>query len=103
MEAVCAEERTKQHTVLANRIEDMLRASHKLPVNDAPPIALKNGNDAVNFIIEKIPEKKLNEIILPKTVVESCQEFVAEHMKVDILRSHGLEPRNKNSDCSNKP
>ena len=94
-EAVCAEERTKQHTVLANRIEDMLRVSHKSLVKDAPHISVKNGNGEANFVIEKIPEKKLNDILLPKTVLESCQELVNEHMRVDILRSHGLEPRNK--------
>ena len=94
-EAVCAEERTKQHTILANRIEDMLRVSHKSLVKDAPPISVKNGNGEANFVIEKIPDKKLNDILLPKTVLESCQELVNEHMRVDILRSHGLEPRNK--------
>lgn len=94
-EAICAEERTKQHTVLASRIEDMLRVSHRLPVKDAPPTTFKNGNGEATFVVEKIPERKLNDLLLPKTVKESCTDLVTEHMRVDILRSHGLEPRNK--------
>lgn len=33
--------------------------------------------------------------MLPKPAIQSCQELIAEHMRADILRSHGLEPRNK--------
>ena len=94
-EAICAEERAKQHSVLANRIEDMLRVSNKFPIKDVLPATLKNGNGEANYVIEKNPGRKLNDLLLPKTVIESCQELVTEHMRVDILRSHGLEPRNK--------
>ena len=34
-------------------------------------------------------------MLLPKTVLENCQELITEHMRADILRSYGLEPRNK--------
>jgi len=94
-EAICAEERAKQHGVLANRIEEMLRVSNRMPTKEPPASLHKNGNGEANFIIEKIPERKLNDMLLPKTVLESCQELINEHMRADILRSHGLEPRNK--------
>ena len=94
-EAICAEERTKQHTILANRIEDMLRVSHKSSIKEMPFNVPKNGNGEANLVFEKIPERKLKELLLPETVLESCQELVKEHMRADILRSHGLEPRNK--------
>ena len=44
-EALCAEERSKQHTVLANRIEELLRVSHR-PVTREPatmPTGLRRG------------------------------------------------------------
>jgi SpoVK/Ycf46/Vps4 family AAA+-type ATPase len=94
-EAICAEERGKQHGVLANRIEEMLRVSNRMPVRELPNTPAKNGNGEANFVIEKIPEKILDHLLLPKTVVENCREFITEHMRSDILRSHGLEPRNK--------
>ena len=94
-EAICAEERSKQHGVLANRIEEMLRISNRMPTKEPPASFHKNGNGEANFVIEKIPERKLNEMLLPKTVLESCQELITEHMRADILRSYGLEPRNK--------
>ena len=94
-EAICAEERNKQHGVLANRIEEMLRVSNRMPIREIPNAPIKNGNGETSFVIEKIPEKNLDNLLLPKTVVESCRELITEHMRVDILRSHGLEPRNK--------
>ena len=94
-EAICAEERAKQHGVLANRIEEMLRVSNRVPTKEPPASLLKNGNGEASYVIEKIPERKLNDILLPKTVLESSQELIEEHMRADILRSHGLEPRNK--------
>ena len=94
-EAICAEERGKQHGVLANRIEEMLRVSNRMPVKELHNTPPKNGNGEANFVIEKIPEKTLDNLLLPKTVVDSCRELITEHMRSDILRSHGLEPRNK--------
>ena len=94
-EAICAEERAKQHGVLANRIDEMLRVSNRMSVKELPTSHIKNGNGEANFVIEKIPEKTLDSLLLPTSVVDSCRELIAEHMRVDILRSHGLEPRNK--------
>jgi SpoVK/Ycf46/Vps4 family AAA+-type ATPase len=94
-EAICAEERAKQHGILANRIEEMLRVSNRMPVRELSAATTKNGNGEANIVIEKIPEINLGSLLLPKNVVDSCRELVSEHMRVDILRSHGLEPRNK--------
>jgi len=94
-EAICAEERNKQHGVLANRIEEMLRVSNRMPVRELPGTPYKNGNGEANLVIEKIPERNLDSLLLPKTVIDNCRDLIAEHMRVDILRSHGLEPRNK--------
>jgi ATP-dependent 26S proteasome regulatory subunit len=94
-EAVCAEERAKQHGVLANRIEEMLRVSSRTYVKELPNAPIRNGNGEANFVFEKIPEKNIRQLLLPKTVIDSCHELIAEHARADLLRSHGLEPRNK--------
>ena len=94
-EAICAEEHAKQHGVLANRIEEMLRVSNRTPNREFSNVSARNGNGESNFVIEKIPEKNINSLLLPKNIIDSCGELIAEHIRSDILRSHGLEPRNK--------
>jgi AAA+ superfamily predicted ATPase len=93
-EAICAEERANQHGVLANKIEEMLRISTKTPTREASASPTRNGNGD-SIVSEKIPEKKLDQLLLPQGIVDSCTELIEEHMRADLLRSHGLEPRNK--------
>jgi len=94
-EAICAEERAKQHGVLANRIEEMLRVSNRMPTKEPPASLLKNGNGEANFFIEKTPTRRLDQLILPANIVSVCKDLVDEQMRADLLRSYGLEPRNK--------
>jgi len=93
-EAICAEERANQHCVLAKRIEEMLRMSSRTITREPSAPPARNGNGD-NIVSEKIPEKKLDQLLLPKNIVETCKELFEEHMRADLLRSHGLEPRNK--------
>lgn len=93
-EAICAEERANQHNVLANRIEEMLRISSKTFMKEASAPSTRNGNGD-SIVSEKIPEKKLEQLLLPRNIIDNCQELFEEHMRADLLRSHGLEPRNK--------
>lgn len=44
---------------------------------------------------EKMPEKRLEQLLLPDNVVETCRAIIEEQMRADLLRSYGLEPRNK--------
>ena len=93
-EAICAEERANQHGVLAKKIEEMLRVSTKHPSRETMAPTTRNGNGD-SIVLERIPERKLNELLLPQSVVDNCNELVEEHLRSDLLRSYGLEPRNK--------
>jgi SpoVK/Ycf46/Vps4 family AAA+-type ATPase len=93
-EAICAEERANQHGVLAKRIEEMLRISSKPITRDSAIPPARNGNGD-SIVLEKIPEKRLNQMLLPQSIIDNCEELFEEHRRVDLLRSHGLEPRNK--------
>jgi len=96
VEAVCAEERAKQHGVLANRIEELLKNSTqniRREQNSYP--LLKNINVEQSFFNETLPKKRLEHLILPETVIESCREVIEEQTRAELLRSYGLEPRNK--------
>ncbi len=93
-EAICAEERSKQHGVLAKRIEDILRVSLKAPTKDLNMPMIRNGNGE-GLVFESIPEKKLEQLLLSQKIVDSCKQLIEEQMRADLLRSYGIEPRNK--------
>lgn len=94
-EAICAEERAKQHGVLANKVEELLRFQNRPLMRDAVQPTVRNGNGEQSLFMEKIPTRKLEQLLLPKSVVESCHDLIEEQSRADLLRSHGLEPRNK--------
>ena len=97
-EAICAEERSKQHEILANRIGELL--SNKQYQNNGamhvpPQIINSNNNASSQFFHEKNPTKRLEQLLLPEKVYNSCKDLIEEQTRTDILRSYGLEPRNK--------
>ncbi len=96
-EAICAEERSKQHTVLASKIEEMLK-DFKKPAQrntSTSPILVPNGRNSSELCIEKQPQIRLDHLILPESVLETCQKMINEQNRADLLRSYGVEPRNK--------
>ena len=39
--------------------------------------------------------KKITDLVLPKDIISICEQFIQEQYRVDLLRSYGLEPRNR--------
>ncbi|MDD5038273.1 MAG: AAA family ATPase [Dehalococcoidales bacterium] len=96
VEAICAEERAKQHGVLAGRLEALLKNSDRSIKREQTPYPLfRNGNGDQSFFIETTPQKRLEHLILPDVVLSACNELIEEQTRADLLRSYGLEPRNK--------
>jgi len=93
-EAICAEERANQHGVLAKKIEEMLNILSKKSMKDTVIQSTRNGT-ADDLVFEKIPEKKLNELLFSSAIIDNCNELIEEHRRADLLRSYGVEPRNK--------
>lgn len=97
-EAICAEERSKQHEILANRISDLLNNTQyqNNPNNRNSPQILHSSNIIANQLFyEKVPNKRLDQLLLPESVYNSCRDLIEEQTRIDLLRSYGLEPRNK--------
>lgn len=96
-EAISAEERAKQHEILANKITELLNnnqyCSNKETKNTTQFIS--NNTIQNHLFIEKIPTKRLDQLMLPENVYKSCKELIEEQTRTDLLRSYGLEPRNK--------
>lgn len=99
-EAIISEERKKQHTILADKIENELN-KHRVVDNFLNTNNLNNNTKSLldyraeNFITEITPVKKFSDLILPPDVVSLSSQFIQEQFRVDLLRSYGLEPRNR--------
>jgi AAA+ superfamily predicted ATPase len=92
-EEITIEERAKQHTILANTLEDLIREANQRPLDDSTSSMSSFNVD--NLIYEVKPKRRLDDLILSKNIRDVCDEFIEEQRRVAILRSHNLEPRNK--------
>lgn len=89
-EALMADERAKKHHILADRLQRALSAVSITP----PPLTTSaNGGTGREAIIEIDPRARLDELILPLPVRENGRQLVEEHVRADVLRAHGYEPR----------
>ena len=97
-EAICAEERSKQHEILANKISELLtnqRFQNGASSHNSPQIVNSASSVLNQLVQEKTPLKRLDQLFLPENVLQSCRDLVEEQARADLLRSYGLEPRNK--------
>jgi SpoVK/Ycf46/Vps4 family AAA+-type ATPase len=93
VEAIIAEEKAKKHTVLAGALEELLRsisADRSTSNGGVVPDQRVSG-----LLQEVVPERTIDDLVLPQTVVAIVREIVQEHYRVDLLRSYNLEPRNR--------
>ncbi len=94
VEAIIAEERSKQHLVLAEKLEDLLSASpieHSGTNGGGPILEQRMGS----LFHEVMPQRKLSDLIMPEEVQMICQSLIQEQYRSDLLRSYNLEPRNR--------
>lgn len=88
VEAMIAEERERQHHVVADRLAEYLSAKSHGPrslAHDAP----------VGSYDERSPDRVLDDLVLSDDIASACKELVEEQQRADLLRSHALEPRNR--------
>jgi SpoVK/Ycf46/Vps4 family AAA+-type ATPase len=93
VEALAADERAKNHGILADRIIAQLQQdSNGLPRPLAPlPARSLSGP----LVAEVIPGRRMKDLILPAEAEQAVRELVEEQQRADLLRSHNLEPRNR--------
>jgi AAA+ superfamily predicted ATPase len=91
VEAIIAEERSKQHNVLAERL---VKAMNGLAsAASAPTFAQDQSPRGKEFLAEIRPRRQLSDLILPDVVRLVCEQLIEEQQRSDLLRAHGLEPR----------
>jgi SpoVK/Ycf46/Vps4 family AAA+-type ATPase len=94
VEALIAEERAKKHGVLAGELEEAIMRP------PPPSLAGSNGRGArmsgfEDLVHETVPERRIEDLILPPAVAAATRELVEEQHRADLLRSYGMEPRHR--------
>jgi len=92
LEALVAEERSKQHNVLADQLAAHLRINGSHP---RPFRAPHDSNGDRTAFAEVRPRRPLASLVLPAAVRDACTELLEEHLRADLLRAHNLEPRHR--------
>lgn len=93
VEAIIAEERQKQHNVLAERLSELLASPTQEVPRPSPVMTVDQRIDAL--VREVAPQRRLEHLVLDEGVLRTCREVVQEHNRKDLLRSYNLEPRNR--------
>jgi SpoVK/Ycf46/Vps4 family AAA+-type ATPase len=92
VEAMVAEERAKHHHQLADKLVANLRS--QAPSRGAEVVRSFDGGHG-GLVYEIDPVRSLDSLFLDSKVRDACLELVEEQHRKDLLRSYGLEPRNR--------
>lgn len=91
VEAIVAEEKSRSHHVLADRLEQALQA---VPVRASLDMRRPQSGGR-DFIIETDPRVRLEELILPLPADRLARQLIEEQGRADLLRAHGMQPRHR--------
>lgn len=91
VEAIIAEERNKQHHLVADRLSEL--------ITTAGPSGLASRDDAArpvaDLLHEIVPRRRLADLQLDEAVATAATELVEEHHRAELLRTYGIEPRSR--------
>lgn len=91
VEAIIAEERANQHHLVADRLSELITT-----VGSSELLARDEASTRVGeLLLDIVPSRTLASLHLRPSVRAAVEEVVEEHRRADLLRSHGLEPRNR--------
>ena len=93
LEAIVSDERAKQHHVLADRLAAHLQIGGATNGNSTEPPPVRSVPAAPDLFFETIPERRLDDLVLPEGVRKLSRDLIEEHDRADLLRAHNLEPR----------
>lgn len=93
VEAVIVEEKSKNHNILADRLEKILFTSTKKRLDQN--ISSLTLHKAENLYFEMNTSLNFDSLILEEHIKRNFSDFLQEHFRSDLLRSYNLEPRNR--------
>jgi len=89
VEAVIAEERANQHHLLADRLSEIITTTGQGFARDDRAAAIRD------LVHEVVPNRRLDDLQLSPVPKRVVAELVEEQKRVELLRSYGIEPRNR--------
>ncbi|MEO9003472.1 MAG: ATP-binding protein [Ginsengibacter sp.] len=98
VESLIAEEKGKQHYILANQLEKELKILSKKEnstITNLSNLFVTHPENLDSYLLSIDPKKSFNDIILDEKVRAQIDEFISEHHRKDLLHSFNLEPRNR--------
>ncbi len=91
VEAIIAEERAKQHHLVADRLSELITT-----VGSAGMLERDGAASRVTDLVHEIvPTRRLSTLQLAPAVATAAAELIEEHHRIELLRSHNLVPRNR--------
>ena len=91
VEAIIAEERSKQHHLVADRLSEIIT-----PVGSSDLLARDEASSRVgDLLLDVVPRRRVGSLQLKPHIRTAIDELIEEHKRVDLLQSYGLEPRNR--------
>jgi len=93
VETIIAEEKNKQHTVLADRLTRAMQANGN-GMNKLPPVS-ETAHKGREFIAEITPKRELGDMVLSETCRTAVDQLIQEQQRSSLLRAHGLDPRHR--------
>lgn len=91
VEALAADERAKNHGILADRLIAQLQDNGRhRQIATSVMRSLPN-----HVVVEVVPLRRIEDLILPREAEQAVRELVEEQHRADLLRSYNLEPRNR--------
>ena len=92
-EAIIAEEKAKNHNVLADRLTKAMHVNGN--GQKAPAILGASTGRQREFLLELTPERRIEDLVLSDMNRRACAELIEEQQRAGVLRSHSLEPRHR--------
>lgn len=89
VEALIAEERANQHHLLADRLSEIITTAGVSVTRD------DHGSAVRDLVQEVVPRRQLSDLELEPVVKRLISELVEEQRRSELLRSYGIEPRNR--------
>lgn len=88
VESMIAEERDKQHHLVAERLEAALGQQSAM-------VAASVSHDRASGLAMLTPRRRREDLVLPEGVRVAVDELIEEQQRAEVLRAHGLEPRHR--------
>ena len=95
VETIIAEEKHKQHTVLADRLTRAMQTNGNGINKSLSSSVSKPAHKGREFIAEITPRRNLRDMVLSKTCRRAVDQLVEEQQRSSLLRAHGLDPRHR--------